>query len=174
LSGHIADIGTWKGASFFWFVKLIKLFESFSQTQVHGFDWFKGMVPNPGEDDLAQNGLYSCSYEKIQQLIKIQNLQDIALVHKLDLVNDLGPFFKVYPYLRFKMIFIDCGIAAVLRQSLEYFWPRLVYGGILIVDHYNCESSPSESDVLEKFIGKNHIRHCPFNRQPTGYVIKEF
>ena len=41
LSGHIADIGTWKGASFFAFLKFVKIFEKFSQTQVYGFDWFK-------------------------------------------------------------------------------------------------------------------------------------
>ena len=32
LSGHIADIGTWKGASFFSFVKFVSLFEKNSQT----------------------------------------------------------------------------------------------------------------------------------------------
>ena len=45
LSGHIADIGTWKGGSFFSFIKFVRLFEKNSQTLVYGFDWFKGMKP---------------------------------------------------------------------------------------------------------------------------------
>lgn len=174
LSGHIADIGTWKGPSFFFMSKLVRLFESYSMTQVHGFDWFKGMQPDLG-DDRTLKGLYTdCDYEMILKLIDIQNLKDIAIIHKMDLTTELDAFFEKYPHLRFKMVFLDCGIAKVLEKSLENFWPRLVHGGILIMDHYNSELSPSESKILEQFVGNNHIKHFPFNRQPTAYVIKEF
>jgi hypothetical protein len=45
LSGHIADVGTYKGASLFYFSKLIKIFQPNSLTKVYGFDWFKGQIP---------------------------------------------------------------------------------------------------------------------------------
>ena len=45
LSGHYADVGTWKGASFVFIAKLIKLFEPYSYAQIHAFDWFKGVDP---------------------------------------------------------------------------------------------------------------------------------
>ena len=61
LSGHIADIGTWKGASFFSFAKFVKLFEKYSQTRVYGFDWFKGMRPGQN-DDMAHKNKYSANY----------------------------------------------------------------------------------------------------------------
>ena len=57
LSGHIADIGTWKGASFFSFAKFVKIFEKYSQTRVYGFDWFKGMKPGEN-DDMAHKNKY--------------------------------------------------------------------------------------------------------------------
>ncbi|MFA5074977.1 MAG: class I SAM-dependent methyltransferase [Candidatus Babeliales bacterium] len=172
LSGHIADIGTWKGSSFFFMSKLVRLFESYALTQVHGFDWFKGMQPS-NNDDKNQEGLYAdCTYENILKLIDLQQLNDISIIHKLDITKDLDNFFKNNIHLRFKMVFIDCGIAQVLEKALEHFWPRLVNGGIIIMDHYNAECSPSESTILEKYIGKNHIQHLPYNRQPTAYVIK--
>ena len=58
LSGHIADIGIWKGGSFFSFIKFVSLFEKNSQTLVYGFDWFKGMKPG-ANDDFAHQGKYA-------------------------------------------------------------------------------------------------------------------
>jgi len=48
VSGHIGEIGIYKGASFFLFAKLVKIFEAESLTQIHGFDWFQGT----GGDDI--------------------------------------------------------------------------------------------------------------------------
>lgn len=173
LSGHIADVGTWKGASFFFMAKMVRLFEQYNTTQVHGFDWFKGMKPVKGKDDTTCDGEYVAEYNMVIKMIDLQKLNDIAMIHKLNLVDELGGFFEEHPHMRFKMVFIDCGIADVLENSLRHFWPRLVNGGILIMDHYNVETSPHESSIVEKYIGKNLVRQFPYNRQPTGYVIKE-
>jgi hypothetical protein len=42
IAGHIADVGTYKGASALLFAKLMKIHNPESLWQVHGFDWFKG------------------------------------------------------------------------------------------------------------------------------------
>lgn len=173
LSGNIADVGTWKGASFLFMAKLVRLFESNSLTQVHGFDWFQGMKPIATNDCMSIEGEYIGDYNLLINLIKLQKLEDVAIIHKLDLCKDLDAFFDQHNYMRFKMVYFDCGIKEVLERSLNCFWQRLVNGGILIIDHYNTETSPSESQVVDDVIGENHIWHCPFNRQPTAYVIKE-
>lgn len=171
LNGHIADVGTYKGASFLFMAKLIKLFEPYNTTQVHGFDWFEGMKPST-QDDLSQVNRYKADYEVLKKIIHIQSLEDVAILHKMDSTQELDTFFSTNPHLRFKMVFIDCGISGVLEKSLENFWPRLVKGGILIMDHYNSEVSRTESDWVDKFIGSNYIQQMPFNRQPTAYVVK--
>ena len=43
--------------------------------------------------------------------------------------------------MRFKLVFIDCGIEKVLINTLPHVWSRLVKGGILILDHYNASFS---------------------------------
>ncbi len=175
LTGHIADVGTWKGSSFLFMSKLVRLFETFDSTQVHGFDWFEGL--EIGEQDYKFDeefkNRYKSEYKLLLKLIKLQKLNDIAILHKMDVTKELNVFFKKHPYMRFKMVFIDCAIKKVLEKSLENFWPRIVKGGILIIDHYNVEVSPSESEIVEKFVGNNYIRQFPFNRQPTAYIIKE-
>jgi hypothetical protein len=60
-----------------------------------------------------------------------------------------------------------------MEAAYEYLYPRLVTGGILLMDHYNYKVSPSESDIVERFIGDNVVMQMPYARQPSGYIIKK-
>ena len=171
LAGDIADVGTYKGASFMMFTKLVKLFEPYTYTQVHAYDWFEGMAPTT-EDDKRHAGEYVGDYEMLRKLLELQELSDIGKIHKLDLTKSLPEHFEQYSYLRFKLCFIDCGIKEVLEESLKHFWPRVVNGGIVILDHYNLPVSPYECDVIEKYTNCK-IQQCAYTRQPTGYVVKK-
>lgn len=128
LSGDIAEVGTYKGASFMLWAKLIKLFENNNTTRVFGFDWFQGMRTGDN-DNVTTNGLYKTDYETLDRLIKMQGLENIALLEKMDVTKDLTHFLSERPWLRFKIVFIDCGIEDVLEASLKSLWPRLVNGG---------------------------------------------
>lgn len=172
ISGDIADVGTYMGASMFSFAKLVKIFEPYSNTKVHGFDWFEGQKPGP-QDDSKQLGKYITSMERIQQLIQWQGLDGIVEIHNLDLTSDLPEFIKMRPWLRFKIIFLDCGIINVMEQTLKNLWPLLTPGGILILDHYNNAISPQESNVVNKYCGNQVIRQINYSRSPTAYLIKE-
>jgi hypothetical protein len=171
VNGHIADIGTFKGASFLFLAKLVKLFEPYDTTVVHGFDWFKGMDTGAG-DNAEFQGKYVGDYGRLKRLIELQGLDSLAKIHSLDLVNELPKFFATRDYMKFKIVFLDCGVHDVLEKSLDHFWPRLVNGGLLVLDHFNSKVSPSESILLDKVLGHRTVRTVPFSRQPTGYVVK--
>ena len=171
LQGHIAEIGTFRGASLVFFGKLIKLFEPHSYTQAHGFDWFQGMKP-AGDDNDSEAGNWVGDYERLQQLIALQKLEDCCVVHKMDVTKDLSAFLEDHRYMRFKIAFIDCGVRDVITPSLECLWPRLVKGGILVMDHYNTAVSPLESELVEECIGDRPVQKMSFSRQPTAYVVK--
>ena len=51
LSGHIADVGTWKGSSMIFMSKLVKILENNSGTKVYGFDWFCLLYTSPSPRD---------------------------------------------------------------------------------------------------------------------------
>lgn len=172
LSGDIIEIGTYKGASFMLWAKLVKLFENNNMTKVWGCDWFQGM--NPGKNDNANTeGLYKeASYDTLNSLVKLQNLDNLAIVLKMDATKELEPFLNERPYLRFKIVFVDCAMEEVLETSLRLLWPRLVTGGILIVDHFGISASPMESEILQKYIEGTRVYQMPFNRHSSGYVIK--
>lgn len=166
-AGHIADIGSYKGASLLFFAKLIKLFEPYSPTEAHGFEWFKGQHPGV-EDDKAQLGKYIASKRRLEKLIEAQGLSTLCKLNDLDLVEKLGAFFKANPHVRYKLVFIDCGIKRVMESVKEHFFPRVIPGGIVVLDHFNDPVSPSESSLFDGF----EMRQFPYTRSPTGYFVK--
>jgi hypothetical protein len=173
VAGHIAEAGVYKGASLLLFAKLIKIFESEALTQVHGFDWFEGT----GEDPLGQKvekGSYKESYERVDQLIRNQQLESLTFLHKLDLTQDLKAFFDEHKHFQFKLVFLDAGIYDVLCHSLPLFWERLTPGGLLVLDQYNHELAPGESMCVREFLPDVRVETLENIWMPSGFIRKPF
>ncbi len=171
VSGHIAEVGTYKGASLLWLAKLTQIFEPESLTQVHGFDWFKGMDT---ERDAKHVKRWACaeSHERVMQLIEAQGLQNVVRVHKLDVTRELNGFFDRYPHLQFKLVFLDAGTYEASRACIAELWPRLTKGGILILDEFNHELSPGETQAVRELLPDAEVRTFPWAWMPRGYIVK--
>jgi len=172
VAGHIAEVGVFKGGSFLLFAKLVKIFENESLTQVHGFDWFKGMEPDE-MNTKVERGSYSESYERICELVKVQNLENIALIHQMDVRSELSEFLESYQSLQFKLVFLDAGMYDVVKSCLPLFWERLTPGGILVLDQFNHVLSPGETKAVREFLPNAKVRTIPNIWMPSGYIVKE-
>jgi hypothetical protein len=171
LAGHIAEVGIYKGASFLFFSKLTQIFEPNSFTQVHGFDWFKGNAPSSSETNIVENSDAE-SYDRLLKLIKAQNIENVAKVHNLDVTNQLEDFFNRYPHLQFKLVFLDAGMYEVVKACLPFFWSRLIKGGYLILDQFNFDIAPGETQAVKEFLPDVQIHSFPWGWMPTAYIIK--
>ena len=172
VSGHIGEIGTYKGASFFLFAKLVKIFESESLTQVHGFDWFEGT----GEDDIemkVETGSYKQDYDEFIELRNIQGFENLAFIHKMDVVTELKGFFDENKHMQFKLFFMDAGLHKVVKAALPLVWERLTPGGILILDQYNHELSPGETIAVREILPNAKVKVLKNIWMPSGYIVKE-
>lgn len=171
IAGHVAEIGVWKGASFLLWAKLVQIFEPWSSTQVHGFDWFKGMDPDMRDGDI-RSGSYSADYQRLRRLIDIQNLSPIARLHCMDVTTDLHAFADQVPDIRFKLVFFDAGVYSVVKSALPWFWEHLTPGGIVVFDQFNYQVSPGETRAVTEILPGVPIRTMPWTRSPSGYAVK--
>jgi hypothetical protein len=172
VSGHIGEIGIYKGSSFFLFAKLIKIFEGESLTQVHGFDWFQGT----GDDDIEmkiEQGGYRHSFEAVSKLNEMQGLTNMAFIHKMDVVTELKKFLDDNLHLQFKLFFMDAGTHKVVKAALPLIWERITPGGIVILDQYNHELSPGETLAVREILPNQKVHVIPNIWMPSGYLIKE-
>ena len=190
LSGHIAEVGVWKASCLLYFAKLTQLFEPESLTLIHGFDWFRGTMFGSDEktdhvQDLWTESVRSADenrprtdeeademYERISTLIAIQNLDHIVHLHRLDVRTDLGAFFEKWPHMQFKIVFLDAGTYEVTSACLPHFWPRLVGGGILILDQFNHEIAPGETRAVREYLGDIPMQSFVFTGHPSAYAVK--
>jgi len=171
-AGHIAEAGIWKATCTIFFAKLTRIFEPEALTLVHGFDWFRGAQLQGDEAKLVERGAYAASYEWVSKLVSVQGLDDVVRIHDLDLSQDLPAFFTKYPYLQFKLVFLDCGIYDVVKSCIEHFWPRLTPGGLMILDNFNHETGPGETIAVRELLPDKPIRTFGFAFQPTAYIVK--
>lgn len=190
LAGHIAEVGVWKASGLLYFAKLTKIFEPESATLVHGFDWYKGTVWGTDEQTSKVQTLIKKSptsdeenreksdeearalYGKICRLIEIQGLGNIVHLHNFDVTRELEAFFEKHPHIQFKIVFMDIGSYDVTRSCLPHLWPRLVPGGIMILDQFNHEISPGETRAVREFLPDLEVHTFPFTNHPSGYIIK--
>lgn len=171
VAGHIAEVGSFKGASLLHFAKLVNIFESESLTQVHGFDWFEGT----GGDEIetfVEAGTYKESYERLLKLVKAQQLDNMTFVHKMDVITGLEPFLNENKHMQFKLVFLDAGMYNVVKAVLPLFWERLTPGGILILDQYNHELSPGETLAVREILPDAQVKTLPNIWMPSAYIIK--
>jgi predicted O-methyltransferase YrrM len=171
LAGHIAEVGVFRGASTLFFAKLTELFEPGSLTQVHGFDWFKGNQPSESETGIVA-GADTESLDRITALIRAQGLEHCVRLHVLDVATEIDAFFRRFPHLQFKLVFLDAGMYDVVKSALPHFWDRLNVGGYLILDQFNFEIAPGETKAVRDLLPDVQIKSFTFGWMPSAYIIK--
>ena len=150
----------------------MQIFEPEALTQVHGFDWFRGMEQGPKDSTKVRRHARQESYERLTALTKAQSLDNLVYVHKLDVTKDLDAFFDKNPHLQFKLVFLDAGTYEVVKASIRLFWRRLTKGGILILDQFNHELSPGETLAVKELLPEAELRTFTWASMPNAYVVK--
>lgn len=172
ISGHIAEIGVYKGAGSILFGKLAQIFEPDSLTMVHGFDWFQGTAA-VDENPLQVQGGNCEAEERLRRLILLQGLDNTVKIHKLDVETELPAFFERHPHLRFKLVFLDSGTYECTSAAIKAFWPRLNVSGIMVFDQYNNEVAPGETRAVTELLPNEKIETMQPSWMPSSYIIKK-
>jgi hypothetical protein len=123
--GDIAELGVYKGAS------AILLNEEKNEKHLHLFDTFEGLPEIGLQDDSAQfaKGDFSCPIEAVKSFLK-----DCTNVyfHKGLFPGTAG----VVSDKRFSFVNMDLDLYEGTRDGLEFFYPRMATGGIILVHDY--------------------------------------
>jgi hypothetical protein len=172
ISGHIAEIGVYKGFGSILFGKLTQIFEPESLTMVHGFDHWGGTDATT-DSPLQIVGGNKANEHTVRELIQLQGLDSTVKIHNLDVVTGLDSFFERYPHLQFKLVFLDSGTYDCTSSAIKALWPRLNVGGIMIFDQNNHEVAPGESQAIRELLPNEKIETIPGSWMPNSYIIKK-
>jgi hypothetical protein len=122
--GDMAELGVASGAS----AKMIAA--RAPERTLHLFDTFEGLpAPIEGDSPRFKKGQYRYALEKVQEYLKDGNMR----FHK-------GLFPESAheaSHLRFAFVHLDVDLYEPMKAGLDWFYPRLNKGGILICHDYD-------------------------------------
>ncbi|MCD6063102.1 MAG: hypothetical protein K0R82_1013, partial [Flavipsychrobacter sp.] len=58
------------------------------------------------------------------------------------------------------------------KACLPLFWSRLTKGGYLILDQFNFDIAPGETQAVKEFLPDVKIQTFPWGWMPTAYIVK--
>lgn len=170
-SGHVVECGCWRGLSSYQ-ISYHLLNGDFRNT-FFIFDSFEGLSTFEKEDrstgmnykiDQEQRKQYACSLESVQN-----NLKEFSFI---DLKKGWIPErFNEVEKLVFSFVHIDVDLYQPIRDSLQFFYPRMVKNGIIVLDDYGYMQFPGAKLAVDEFL---EYKTDFFLHLPSGgaFIIK--
>lgn len=176
--GAIIECGVFKGVSLVRFCAFRELFENTWSRKIVGFDTF-GQFPDAGfEGDkkvrkafISDAGDQSISKEQLEQVLKNKDLNKNIELIEGDIRETVPKYVEDNPQLKISLLNLDTDIYEPAVTILEQFYPRIVKGGILILDDYG--TFPGETKAVDDYFEDKNvsIRKFPFCMTPS-YILK--
>lgn len=179
LPGHIVECGVFKGASLSRFAIFRSLFGNPFAKRIIGFDTFGKFPAAKYEDDIPCRAKFvqSAGDESIavEQLTEVLNRRAIGQNVELitgDIIETVPAYIRAQPQLKISLLNLDTDMYEPAVTILHNLYPRIVRGGILILDDYG--TFPGETRAVDEYFdGKDVvIRKLPFAMTPC-YIRKQ-
>ncbi len=157
-AGCFAEVGVYKGGS------LKQLGISYPGRTILGFDSFEGL---PAENwtavDLHRPKEFSdTSFEEVNEFLKDCN--------NINLIKGIFPASAVHlENIDFAFVHIDTDFYLSVKACLDWFWPRLLKGGIIVLDDYLWPACPGVQQALIEFEKPYQKTAADFQ----AYLVKE-
>ena len=155
LAGDVAECGVWQGSTLIPTGLFVR--RRAPAKRLLGFDSFQGLdqtvsrdVALGGDDDPRKRvgGFSNTSYEAVEQRVRQFDLSGTVTLVR-------GYFQDALPRYadsRFCFVHLDCVIYESYRQCLEFFYPRMVTGGIILLDEYKDPPWPGCTQAVDEFV----------------------
>ncbi len=140
--GALAEVGVYRGGS------ALILCAAKGHAHLHLFDTFGGMPQvDPVSDGAFQTGDFAdCTVAEVQAFLKgYQN------VHFHPGVFPAAAPAELKPQPSFKFVHLDVDLYSSTLAALEWFYPRLVRGGLIVAHDYGDITVPGVKRAFEEF-----------------------
>lgn len=172
LDGAVAECGCAGGLSSYLLCSRLRQHDPrFDGTGYEIYDSFEGLSEPQAEDRAGaeadpmlgramKRGMFAVSLEAVQQ----------ALREFPGIRYGAGWIPEAFPRdeRRYRFVHVDVDLYQPTRASLEYFWPRLVAGGVIVCDDYNW---PGARQAVDEFAAAAGVR--PAITETTQAVLRK-
>ena len=190
LPGSVVELGVFKGASFMTFLKLCDIHcAGDTLKKVIGFDTFSGFVGIDKKDgkenkkrDLKKGGFNAQNFlQVLEGAIELERSDSfiprfsrVELI-KGNVIETVPKYVQANPGLRISLLHLDMDLYEPTKVALEYLYPKVVSGGVVLLDEYGMAGFPGESAAFDEYFGNHRpvLKKFPFISTPGGYFVKQ-
>jgi len=177
IPGSIIECGVFKGISLIRFASFRNL--GISKTKkIIGFDVFGKFPKTNFEKDkkmrekfINDSGTTGISKQELMKVLKRKKLDRNLELVKGDVVQTIPDYVKKHPKLKISFLNLDTDVYEPAVTILENLYPKIVKGGILVLDDYGV--FPGETKAVDEYFKEKNIKinKFPFSNTPS-YIIK--
>lgn len=165
LEGDCAEVGCYRGGT----AKLTSevLLRHAPDTPLHLFDTFEGMPEQFSLDEVGMRGAFAdTSLAQVKQLLRNNPaVQFYPGIFPATLPAGFGNR-------RFRFVHIDVDIESSVTDCLAFFYPRMVAGGVIIIDDYGHPNCPGATRAVERFFRNDPHRIVQMPLRSSAVIIK--
>ncbi len=144
--GEVAELGVYNGGT----AKMIA--EIFKNKKIYLFDTFSGMPRVDNKVDLHKEGdFFDTSIEDVSKYLANYN----NLIFKKGFFPETT---KEVENERFCFVHIDADIYESISDGLDFFYDRMVNGGVIIIDDYEGKHCPGVKRAVNEFTDNRKIK----------------
>ena len=157
LPGDVADLGTYRGGSALVMRRLAP------ERHLHLFDTWAG---TPYDDPM-------CHHKKggwvadLTGCCQVVGSSDKTHFHRGDfpyLSTDPDGWYN-FDQVEFCFVYVDMDTYQATRDAIEFFWPRIVQGGIMFFDDYGWEPCAGVKKAVDEAFPSSVVEHDVYNKR---------
>ncbi len=164
IKGDFAECGAYEGATAYMVADALR--SAGVERRLHLFDSFEGLsVPGDKDGSFWTAGGLSADEQKARQNLSVFPNVDFYrgwIPERFDEIADRT----------FSFVHIDVDLYQPTMDSIEFFYPRLEKGGLIVCDDYGFTTCPGARDAMDEFFQNKRelIIHLPTGQ---GFIIKQ-
>ena len=169
VAGDFCELGCWRGLSAYQTAQHIRQHHTGSRFCI--LDSFEGLSeyreedkPERAYDYEAMRKVLSCPEDIVKN-----NLREFDFIsyHK----GWIPDQFHEVANRRFCWVHIDVDLYKPIRDSIEFFFPRLAVNGIMVFDDYGCSIFPGAKQAVDEFLATRAISDVFFLPLTSGQAF---
>jgi O-methyltransferase len=162
MMGDFVECGCWKGHSSYIIAKIIA--NSKQPRTFHIFDSFEGgLSERQAQDGKAILGENFSSTE--DELFNTLKGFDFVKTYK----GWIPERFNEVADREFCFVHLDVDLYQPIKDSLEFFYPKIVKGGVIVLDDYGYSAFPGTKKATDEFLQNNEYSF--FYKMPVGSCL---
>lgn len=163
LEGDIAEFGSYRGGSAGLILRSIPTVK-----RLHVFDSFEGMPDVSTEDNFHKKGDFSDTVED-RVRAGLDSIGNNFVMH-------VGFFSKTIPEFpdpdeKFCLSHIDADLYDSILDALEFTYPRMVQGGVMIFDDYGAPSCEGAKKAVDEFFADKPETVVTLSQPSHGCIV---